>query len=214
MTASPHVHDNALRGRFNAAFFTVLGGYVDWLLRRPKAAVLDDLGHTVVEIGPGVGANLRHYRRGTRLIAVEPNLRMHAGLRRNAEAAGVDLTVLTTGAEAIDLPDASVTDVVSTLVLCTVTDPHTAISEIHRVLRSGGRFRFVEHVAAPSGTLVRRVQRLIRRPWKWVFEGCHVERDTAELVADAGFAALDIEPFRMRSPFVPANPGVAGIAVR
>ncbi len=44
------------RGRFNAAFFHVMDGYIDWHLRRHKEAVYADLPRTVVEIGSGVGA--------------------------------------------------------------------------------------------------------------------------------------------------------------
>jgi ubiquinone/menaquinone biosynthesis C-methylase UbiE len=35
---------------------------------------------------------------------------------------------------------------VVTFVLCTIPDPRGALSEIHRVLKPGGRILFVEHV--------------------------------------------------------------------
>jgi SAM-dependent methyltransferase len=209
-----YVHDHSVRGRFNAEFFTIMGGYLDRLFDDHKSRVLDGLSGTVVEIGPGIGGNLGHYEPGTRLVAVEPNRRMHPHLRRRARASGIDLQLLETGAEAMDLPDASVGDVVSTLVLCTVTDPVAALREIRRVLRPGGRFRFIEHVVGEDDTVVRRVQRIVRRPWRWLFEGCNVDRPTGRLIEDAGFRSLDMERFVLRSPFVPANPGVAGIAIR
>ena len=61
------------RGRFNAAFFHVMDGYIDWHLRKHKEAVYADLPRTVVEIGSGVGANFRYVKPGTKVIAVEPN---------------------------------------------------------------------------------------------------------------------------------------------
>jgi ubiquinone/menaquinone biosynthesis C-methylase UbiE len=42
--------------------------------------------------------------------------------------------------------------VISSLMLCTVTDPAEVLAEVRRVLRPGGTFRFVEHVAAWAGT--------------------------------------------------------------
>jgi SAM-dependent methyltransferase len=47
-----------------------------------------------------------------------------------------------------NVPDASVDAVISSLVLCTVPDPAAVVAEVHRVLRPGGRYAFVEHVAA------------------------------------------------------------------
>lgn len=209
-----YVHDHAVRGRLNAGFFTLAGGYLEWLLGAQKRSALAGLDGRVLEIGPGVGANLRYYRPGTQLVAVEPNRRMHRPLTRHAARAGIELTLLETGAETIDLPDGSVDDVVCTLVLCTVTDPRRALQEVARVLRPGGRFRFVEHVAAPDGTLAARVQRVVTRPWQWAFEGCRVDRPTEDLIRCAPFREVRCKGFRLRSPFLPTNVGVAGIAVR
>lgn len=209
-----HLHDHPIRGRFNAGFFNVMGGYLEWLMRHHKPRVLAGVGDRMVEIGPGVGANLRHYPPGTELIAVEPNRQMHEHLRRHARRTGIELQILETGAERMDeLPDDCVDDVVSTLVLCTVTDPDSSIREIGRVLRPGGRFRFVEHVAAPPGTATRRVQDAVKRPWRWLFEGCCVDRHTGQLIEEGPFRRVDYERIDLRSPFVPANPCVAGIAI-
>ena len=151
---------------------------------------------------------------GSRLIAVEPNLAMHGALRRRAKATGITLDVISGGAESIPLPDESVDEVICTLVLCTVQDPHRVLAEVRRVLRPGGRFRFVEHVAA-VGSGRRLVQRALRRPWAWVFEGCQLDRDTHRTLSEAGFAEVTLEPDRLRrSIFYPVNTVVWGIAVR
>lgn len=201
-----------LRGPFNALFFTALDRYLDHLLQPHKRSLFDNLPPTVVELGPGVGANLRYLRAGTRLIAVEPNPAMHDRLRARAARARIDLELHTTGAEQLDLPDASVDAVISSLLLCTVADPAAALTEVHRILRPGGRYCFLEHVAAPDGTVLRRLQRAARRPWSWTFEGCSCERDLQAVIEAAGFAETSIEAYRLRSPFLPANPQIAGVA--
>jgi hypothetical protein len=52
----------------------------------------------------------------------------------------------------------------------------------------------------------------VRRPWAWTFEGCSCERDLATHLHAAGFAKVDIEPYRLHTPFVPFNTQIAGTA--
>jgi SAM-dependent methyltransferase len=200
------------RGSFNAAFFSVMGPYIEWNVRRHKRRVFAELPRTVVELGPGVGANLRYLHRGSTLVAIEPNLPMHRRLRAAAERRGVHLELRDRVAERTGLPGQSADCVISSLVLCTVTDPAGVLAEVRRILRPGGTFRFVEHVAARAGTPTRTLQRVLRRPWAWTFEGCSCERDLAGLLRTAGFARVDIEPYRLHSPFVPFNTQIAGVA--
>jgi SAM-dependent methyltransferase len=202
-----------LRGRFNSAFFSALGGYIDLHMRKRKRRVFADLPQTVVELGSGVGANLRYLPAGARLIAVEPNPFMHSRLRRAAARRGVDLEIRDVVAERIDLPDACADAVISSLVLCSVADPAAVLAEVRRVLRPGGRFSFAEHVAARKRTPTRWIQRWLRRPWAWVFEGCSCERDLAGVIESAGFATVDLERYRIHSPLLPFNTHIAGTAV-
>ena len=204
---------HALRGPFNAAFFRVMDPYIERKLRPHKLRAFAGLPAEVVELGPGVGANLRHLPRGATLIAVEPNRHMHARLRAAADRAGVRLDLRERLAERTGLADQSVDTVISSLVLCTVQDPDAVLAEVRRILRPGGTFRFVEHVAAPDGTPTRRVQRLLRRPWAWTFEGCSCERDLEGALRASGFARVDVERYRIRTPFLPFNTQIAGVAV-
>jgi SAM-dependent methyltransferase len=214
MTADPATDFTVhrARGPFNAAFFNLMGPYIEWNLKRHKRRVFSELPETVVEIGSGVGANLAYLSPGSTLVAVEPNYPMHRRLRAKAERHGVRLDLRDRPAERTGLPDQSVDSVISSLVLCTVSDPAAVLAEIRRILRPGGTFRFVEHVAARPGTPTRALQRALRRPWAWTFEGCSCERDLAGMVRAAGFARVDIEPFRLHTPFITFNTQIAGVA--
>ncbi len=200
-----------VRGRANAGIFTLLDRYQHHLLGARKRALLADLPSTVVEIGSGTGASLRYLEPGTRLIAIEPNIHMHAALRRHAARRGVELEIRQESAERTSLPDASVDAVICTLVLCTVPDPAAAVAEVHRILRPGGRFIFIEHVRSDARPL-RRLQRIVGRPWRYTFEGCELDRDTAGTLAAAGFDDLRIDHFRLGGMFVPIWPQIAGTA--
>ncbi|MEU8233330.1 methyltransferase domain-containing protein [Actinoplanes sp. NPDC048967] len=200
------------RGPFNAAFFSIMGPYIEWNVRHHKGRVFAGLPPTVVELGSGVGANLRYLSPGSTLIAVEPNVAMHRRLRAAAGRRGVRLDLRDRLAERTGLPDRSADSVISSLVLCTVSDPAAVLAEVRRILRPGGTFRFVEHVAARAGTPTRALQRALRRPWAWTFEGCSCERDLAASVRAAGFTRVELEPYRLHSPFVTFNTQIAGVA--
>lgn len=215
-TTVPTTFDNGPRGRFNAWFFRSFDRYINLIARRHKRHAFTGItGPDVLEIGPGVGANFRYVPSGARVLAVEPNRAMHGALLDRAAANGVDLELLACGAEEIPLPDQSVDDVVCSLVLCTVDDPRRVLDEIHRVLRPGGSFRFVEHVAAHSLSPRRWLQRVVTRPWAWVFEGCRVDQHTGDLLDRAGFHEVEIRRHRFRwSVFVPVNTAVSGVATK
>lgn len=218
-TAGPGQHDtfhHGARSRFNAWFFQAFDRYINHIAARHKRTAFAGIeGARIVELGAGVGANFAYFPEGSTVVAVEPSEAMHDALRRRADDRGVDLELLGARAERLPLPDASVDEVVCSLVLCTVDDPEATVDEIRRVLRPGGRFRFVEHVAAPTWSPRRWLQHGIRRPWSWVFEGCDLCRDTAGLVGRAGFSTVDVHRGRLRrSAFVPVNTVVSGVAVR
>lgn len=207
-----HRLDNPVRGRLNAAALRALDAYAHRLVGERKQRLFAELPGRIVEIGPGTGANLRYFRRGTELVAIEPNVHMHGPLRAAARHRGIALDLRGETAERLSLPDAGADVVVSTLVLCTVPDPAAAVREIRRVLRPGGRLLFLEHVRADAGS--GRVQRLFAPPWHWFFEGCDVLRDTERLIRDAGFASVDLQRYHLRSALLPINPQIAGTAVR
>lgn len=200
------------RGPFNAAFFRIMGPALESALRAHKRRVFAGLGGEVVEIGPGVGANLPYLPSGATLIAIEPNRYMHDGLRTAAHRSGVRLDLRERAAEHTGIADHSVDSVISSLVLCSVADPDAVLAEVRRILRPGGTFRFVEHVVAPDGTATRAAQRMLRRPWAWTFEGCSCERDLEHAVRSAGFEHVDVERYRARTVFLPFNTQIAGVA--
>jgi len=202
-----------VRGRLNAWLFSFLDGYQHRRLGGVKREAFGGLPPTVLEIGAGSGANLRYLGAGTRVIDVEPNRHMHPYLRAAARRWGVHLDLREGTAERLPLPDASVSAVVSSLVLCSVRDPAVALQEIRRVLRPGGRFWCVEHVRAPEGTALATLQRVVARPWRWFFEGCEC-RDLASQLGAAGFASVEVEPFTYRTIFLPVRSAISAVAVK
>jgi ubiquinone/menaquinone biosynthesis C-methylase UbiE len=92
------------------------------------------------------------------------------------------------------MADASFDTVVSTWTLCSIPDVERALREVRRVLKPGGRFLFLEHGLSPDARVARWQQRL--NPIQQVIgDGCHLDRDMRELVADTGFSRLSCSNF-------------------
>jgi len=199
--------------RFNAWFFDRFDLLMNWSLASLKRQIYFDLPETIVEIGPGAGGNFGYYSPGTTVIAIEPNRWMHDRLTRNAREAGLHLVIHDTLAEETGLASCSAPVVISNLVLCTVTEPAAAITEAHRILEPGGRLIVVEHVRG-QGPLLRALQRLVRRPWRWLFEGCELNRDTAAAISAAGFSSVELTDRTYLTPFLPINSFAYGTAVK
>ena len=70
-----------------------------------------------------------------------------------------DVAVVAQVAEDLPFPDETFDSVVSTLVLCSVSDLAGSLTEVFRVLKQDGAFYFYEHVAASTGRS-RTLQRL------------------------------------------------------
>jgi SAM-dependent methyltransferase len=142
----------------------------------------------VLDVGFGSGRNLAYYPAAvTEVLAVEPADLAWKRARGRVAASPVPVRRVGLDGARLPLPDGSVDTVVSTWTMCTIPDLEGFLTEARRVLRPGGSLRFVEHSLAPTG-LVPAVQRRIQPVWGAVAGGCHVDRDIAGRLRDAGFA--------------------------
>lgn len=205
---------NKLRSSLNAYLLTLVEKYMDRVYGPRKRSIFGNFSEEIVEIGPGTGANFRYFCPGTKIIAIEPNRQMHPYLKASAKRYGLVLDIKEIKAEEIDLAASSIRSVVGTLVLCSVDDPSKVVAEIRRILVPGGRYVFLEHVAAPEGSSLRSLQDLIHKPWHWLFEGCNLNRNTHTVLAEAGFTKLEMDCFRLESPLVPVTPHIFGMAIK
>ncbi|RXQ90349.1 class I SAM-dependent methyltransferase [Ancylomarina salipaludis] len=206
--------NNAIRGPINSWLLRIISAYMHYKFGEMKRVLFKDHPGTVVEIGPGRGENMRYLRKGTHLIAIEPNVHMHAGLTKTAQKYGINLEIRSLTGEAIDLDDESCEFVVSTLVLCTVEDLEQCLKQVKRILKPSGKFVFIEHVKARDNSVLAMIQNLLHRPWHYCFEGCHTNRDIQPFIESAGFNRLEIESYNLYSVIVPIIPQIRGIAFK
>lgn len=178
----------------------------------PSAAILASLGcgnptalahlaegEVVLDLGSGGGIDVLLSARRVGPTGKAYGLDMTDGMlelaRRNAAEAGVgNVEFLKGQIEAIPLPDASVDVIISNCVINLSGDKRQVLAEAFRVLKPGGRF-------AVSDVVVRGdVPPAIRKSlelWVGCVAGALEEREFAQLLGEAGFEQVDIEPTRI-----------------
>jgi SAM-dependent methyltransferase len=196
-----------------------------------RAELLAAAHGRVVEIGAGTGVNLDLYGPEVEdLTLIEPDPHMGARLRARLEdrgAPGVAMAGATASAdggsgsparlvaapaEAIPFADDSFDTAVTTLVLCTVPDPVATIAELARVLKPGGHLLFIEHVRADDPDRARWQDRL-EKPWRFMADGCHCNRDTEATLGASPFKVESIDHGKLPKAVSIVRPLIRGTAV-
>lgn len=189
-----------------------------WLLDRAlghpriaarRQALVAQAEGEVLEIGFGSGATLPYYEAAKvgRLTVVEPSEGMNRRAAARLASSPVPVESVPGAGEALPFAAASFDTVVCCLTLCSVADPPRVLAEVRRVLRPGGRFLFLEHVAS-SDARRRRWQDRLNPVQRVVAVGCNLNRDSAAMVRAAGFdlppPVPQIEPaFGALAPLLP-----------
>ena len=162
-----------------------------------------------IDIGAGTGLNVELYPDSiAELVLAEPDEHMLGRLRPKVPGWGREVSVVQAPADRLPFDDDSFDTAAFTLVLCTVPDPKAALAETARVLKPGGRLLFVEHVRSEDPGLARWQDRL-ERPWRFLGDGCHCNRDT---VANIEASPFEIE--RVERGELPKSPPLVRPLVR
>ena len=188
--------------------------FQDRLYGDRKQRLFEHIEGHILEIGAGTGVNLAFLPDSAQWTGLEPNPYMHQFIYNKARELNRSVVVKHGYAEKLPFNDAVFDAVISTLVLCSVTNQAQALAEIHRVLKPGGTLYFIEHVIAPEGTLLRQLQRVLRPAWQLFADGCRPDRNTSQWLEKAGFAQVDIEPFTTAFPIDLVRPHIMGKAIK
>jgi ubiquinone/menaquinone biosynthesis C-methylase UbiE len=201
-------------GRFFAAMYDrSLKATEEAGLGAMRRELLAAAGGRTIEIGAGTGVNLGLYPAAVAdLVVVEPDPHMAKRLRAKLAQSDRAAEVFEASAERLPFADASFDTAVATLVLCTIPDPDAALAELARVLKPGGRLLFVEHVRAENPALARWQDRL-EKPWRFLGDGCHCNRDTVATIAASPFELDELERGRMPKAPPIVSPLIRGSAV-
>jgi arsenite methyltransferase len=146
-------------------------------------------GQTILDVGSGSGTDVLYASLKTgsngHVFGLDFTPAMIAKARTNIEKMRArNVQILEGNATKIPLPDSSVDVVTSNGVLNLVPDKAAAFSEIHRVLRPGGRLQLADIVVQED---VGAVCGLNPQLWADCIGGAAVEKEYLETIREAGF---------------------------
>ena len=155
-----------------------------WGIGHLRRALLHDVAGNVLEVGAGTGANLPIYGRSTQPTIID--IKSDRLLLARQKSGKLEMSA--TCANAHNLPFASnqFDAVVGTLVFCSIPNPEQALAEIRRVLKPNGRLLLLEHTRG-HGPISRRFTDWLHPLWFALQGECHLNRETAVTVQNAGF---------------------------
>lgn len=185
----------------------------------------------VLDLGAGTGGdfvflleNLAIKR--VKILAVEPNIyywpaaQVEAGQiglyvdapRSVPASSGFSRSSVSLFEDTSLIPENSVNLVLAKRVLCSVDDAEAVVREIFRVLRPGGVFFFIEHVAAEEGSPLRLFQEVYRPVQQAYAAGCDPARDTAATIRKASpWDQVFVENFDLQG-YGPITTNIRGFA--
>ncbi|NXS62174.1 MET7A protein, partial [Brachypteracias leptosomus] len=171
----------------------------------------------LLEIGTGTGANFQFYPPGCRLTCTDPNPNFTKFLLKSLsenQHLKLERSVVASGEDLHEVEDGAVDVVVCTLVLCSVTNCRRVLAEVLRVLRMGGAFFFLEHVAADPSSWTYFWQKVCDPAWKYLGDGCSLSRETQKELEKTNFSELNLRCIRVTPHWSPTSPHIIGYAVK
>ncbi|GBN09445.1 Methyltransferase-like protein 7A [Araneus ventricosus] len=171
----------------------------------------------ILEIGIEGGATLPFYAKNTNLTFLEPNLSMIKYFEENRQKypqITYKKTVIAIAENMHEIDDDSFDVIVGIYVLCSVKSVRSALKEVKRVLKPGGKYLFAEHIIYPGFTWETILQNLINPFWRVYYNGCNLNRNHDEEIRKAGFSDFVAEKSFPKDIWLYAKPQITGVATK
>jgi ubiquinone/menaquinone biosynthesis C-methylase UbiE len=175
-----------------ARWYDWLEGFLDLAgLGKMRRNLLKRASGKVLEVAVGTGKNLAFYPPDCRIIALDLSAEMLKVARNRGATCRSSLFFVVADAEALPFNERNFDTVVSSLSTCTFPNPASAIREMARVCRPGGKMLLLEHGRSDREWLGRWQDRHADQFAKPL--GCHWNREPLELLRRAG---IRVEAFK------------------
>ena len=171
-----------------------------------RAKIVPNASGNILEIGIGSGLNLPYYSKSniTKLYGLDPSEELCEMANKNASKHSMDVEMLISGAEEIELPSKTIDTVLITYTLCSIPSPNDALKEIKRVMKDDAKIIFCEHGKAPDEKILK-WQNRINPIWGKIAGGCNINRDIPNIINSAGLKIDNLEQM-----YLPSTPKIVG----
>ncbi len=170
-----------------------------------RAQLAADLHGRILEIGCGTGLNFPHYGPLAEVTAIEPLDEFRTFAAQRATGLEARISVHEGDAEQLPFADHSFDGALGTLVFCSVPNAQRGLQEVRRVVRPGGAVRFFEHVRSERAWAAL-VQDISNPLWRWLTDGCNLNRDSVGAIRAAGFVIERVQAHEIHVPRAPRFP--------
>ena len=153
---------------------------------------LKDVKGKILEVGIGTGANLPFYPKEIkRITTVEPSESMRPRAQKRARKNNITIDWYQGKGESLKFSDDSFDTVVSSGLLCSVADADRVLNELHRVLKPGGKFHFLEH-GISKNKKIRKLQIRFNRVNNAIACGCNLTRNIENHISHSPFEIIEL----------------------
>jgi ubiquinone/menaquinone biosynthesis C-methylase UbiE len=168
----------------------------------------------ILEIGFGTGINLKFYPDNVKkIIGIDSNSGMLKQAQKKITNGSIEIELKNQSSEVLPFPDNNINAVTSTYTLCSIKEINTALKEIHRVLKPGGKFYFLEHGLADNPKTQKWQHRLnpIQNIWSG---GCNLNRDMKFFITNARLKIVELKNYYLKGDPKIVGYMYEGIAVK
>ncbi|XP_075708040.1 thiol S-methyltransferase TMT1A-like [Rhinoderma darwinii] len=172
----------------------------------------------LLEVGCGTGANFKFYPSGCKVTCLDINPNFQKFLSKS-QAKNDHLIyerfLLASVDNMTSVADGSMDVVVCTLLACSVPNIPAILKEIQRVLRPGGAFYFIEHVASTDeSSWTGFFQKVLNPSWSLIFDRCSLRKTTWKDLENAKFSELNLRHITAPTSVKLIGPHIIGYAVK
>lgn len=152
----------------------------------------------VLEIGFGTGINLKFYPEDVKhIIGIDANEGMLKQAEKKISDSKIKIEIIHQSSESLPFADESFDAVLSTYTLCSIKNVTSALKEIFRVLKPGGKYYFLEHGLADK-PLTQKLQHWLNPIQNIWADGCNLNRNISELISDSGLKIVELKNYYMK----------------